>query len=418
PHAIAFAADLPCDTITLAGAQLELSAHMTIQGPGADVLSVSGGGESRVLLVNEGVTVTISGLTITGGDADDFDVADDGGGVYNAGTLTIENSTISGNIATVRGGGVLNGHTLTIENSTISGNSADDGGGVYNGHMLTIENSTISGNSADIIGGGIWSPAHGRGSIVNSTISGNSADIIGGGLSIDRGFTLSGTLLAGNTGGNCVGGSFESSSYNLSDDDSCNLTGAGDLDDNPNANLDPVLADNGGPTWTHALLPGSAAIDHIPDGVAGCGTDIQTDQRGVSRPRGSGCDIGAYEVEFIQTYYQACLYAGSLSQVSLSMSPNPTVSCGRGEPVVLRSGDNLQNDTLHACLFGGSLSQVGYSEPSSCGRGEPIALVAGDDLYACLYAGRLSQVGTSQPGSCGRGAPVGFGFVTFGQEET
>lgn len=106
----------------------------------------------------------------------------------------------------------------------------------------------------------------------------------------------------------------------------------------------------------------------------------------------------------IVSYGQACLYGGSLSRVGLiGAGSDATVTCARGEPIVIELGDDI-----FACLFAGSLSQVGYSEPSNCGRGTAIGFAAGSDLYACLFAGSLSQVGYNEPSNCGRGASVGF----------
>lgn len=108
-------------------------------------------------------------------------------------------------------------------------------------------------------------------------------------------------------------------------------------------------------------------------------------------------------------YYEACLYAGSLSKVSyIGISSTPTVSCGRGTAIVLHDGDDYQ-----ACLYAGSLSQVGTTVPTNCGRGEVIGLGAGDgtdDLHGCRYAGSLSQLrfGTP-PSNCGRGVPISLG---------
>lgn len=124
-------------------------------GAGIEVgrLSVSGNNLSRVLQVNSGVTVHLSGVTITNGNAKS---AERGGGIYNLGTLSITGSTISNNDA-ARGGGIYSDGTLNITNSTISNNHADTGGGIYNvgafsvaGPTLNITGSTISGNRAGV----------------------------------------------------------------------------------------------------------------------------------------------------------------------------------------------------------------------------------------------------------------------------
>jgi hypothetical protein len=218
-------------------------------------------------------------------------------------SVSIANSTISGNSG---GGGVYaNGGDLNIVNSTISGNVAEDaatGGGIHSEGLddLSIVNSTISGNSAEISGGGIYnigSSLH----VTNSTITGNSAGS-GGGIYNDQGeFEISNTILnAGVSGENIFnnGGTVTSHGYNLSSDDGGGyLNGPGDQI-NTAPSLGP-LQDNGGPTFTHALLPGSPAIDKGNSG------GVHADQRGFHRPidlpgipnasGGDGSDIGAFE---------------------------------------------------------------------------------------------------------------------------
>jgi len=229
------------------------------------------------------------------------------GGVYSGfSTVSIANSTISGNAAKIDGGGIYGaGGIISIENSTISGNSAPDGftgGGIYSNGVddLSIVNSTISGNAAGISGGGIYnlnSSLH----VVDSTITGNSAGS-GGGIYNDQGqLEISNTILnAGGSGENIFnsGGIVTSLGYNLSSDDAGGyLNGPGDQ-----TNTDPLLGplqDNGGPTFTHALLPGSPAIDKGNSG------DLFIDQRHFRRPfdilaipnttGGDGSDIGAFE---------------------------------------------------------------------------------------------------------------------------
>ena len=135
----------------------------------------------------------------------------------------------------------------------------------------------------------------------NSTLYGNSA-ANGGGILNAGTLTMKSTLLAGQTsGGSCdlSGGTATSDGYNLDDDGSCALTATGDQSDVTNAGsyLGP-LQNNGGPTPTIAMVTGSSAIDATP--VNECtdafGSPVSTDQRGITRPQGKGCDIGAFEV--------------------------------------------------------------------------------------------------------------------------
>jgi hypothetical protein len=276
---------------------------------------IDGGGAGTVVTISSASAhVTLSGFTIQNG------LAFTGGGVNNSGTLTISNSSINSNTtasAISGGGGIFNDGTLTINKSMVSGNVAGSscvlrfcpsGGGIYNKGTLTINNSTISGNTAyttcdlcggSASGGGIYQSG-GTVTVSNSTISGNTASSFG--TSFGGGIygiaTLQDSIVANNTGGGNCSGTMTSLGYNLSSDASCNFTNTGDLN-----NTDPVLGplqNNGGPTQTQALLPGSPAID--AGNPAGC-TDSQghlskADQRGMPRPDKEdpgGCDMGAYE---------------------------------------------------------------------------------------------------------------------------
>ncbi len=130
----------------------------------------------------------------------------------------------------------------------------------------------------------------------NSTISGNSADW-GGGITNGGTGTLANTIVAGNSATNAgpdAEGTFTSQGYNLIGHPSGSSGWVGSDLQNVNPRLGP-LRNNGGPTQTHALLPASPAINAIPKGTNGCGTEITTDQRGVKRPQGSKCEIGSFE---------------------------------------------------------------------------------------------------------------------------
>jgi len=226
------------------------------------------------------------------------------GGIYNTGMLTITGSTISGNQTGNPGhfggdgGGIVNGGTMTIQESTISGNTAAGGGfaggyggGIY-GNNTTITNSTITGNSARF-GGGVA----GGGNVAHTTFSNNSA-IDGGTLYLTSPLELGNTILkAGTSGVNIFnnGGSLITHGYNVcSDDGSGFLNGPGDQ-----INTDPMLGplqDNGGPTFTHALLPGSPAID---SGDPNFTPPPYYDQRGPVfwRVRNGRIDVGSFEVQ-------------------------------------------------------------------------------------------------------------------------
>jgi predicted outer membrane repeat protein len=227
------------------------------------------------------------------------------GGIYNTGMLTITGSTILNNQTDnpghfgAYGGGIVNGGTMTIQDSTISGNTALGGdlqggeGGGISGNNNTITNSTITGNSA-LRGGGVA----GGGNITHTTFSNNSATRAGGALYLTSPLELGNTILkAGASGVNIFnnGGSFITHGYNISSDDGSGfLNGPGDQ-----INTDPMLGplqDNGGPTFTHALLPGSPAIDM---GDPNFTPPPFFDQRGPGFVRvfNGRIDVGSFEVQ-------------------------------------------------------------------------------------------------------------------------
>jgi predicted outer membrane repeat protein len=211
-----------------------------------------------------------------------------GGGAYNnGGALMVIDSIVSNNAGSWWGGGIVNnGGVLTLTNSTLSGNQAISptyGGGAINqtssGSATTINNSTIVSNTAgNAARSGIWLQ-HGTLDIQNSIVAHNG---VTNNVQVESGAALT------------------SLGYNLTNSDvGTPFTATGDLIDT-NPLLGP-LQDNGGSTWTHALLPGSPALDRIPFGVNGCGTTITTDQRGQPRPGTFThmCDMGAYEAQGI-----------------------------------------------------------------------------------------------------------------------
>jgi len=277
-----------------------------------NVAVLQGGG----IQVTRNAQVTMSDLRIVGNRLTSTQtIANSGiiGAGINIGstvTATLTRSLVSGNtMATVTGVGASDGGggiavsgfvaaaNLTIVQSTIAGNTTGNNGGglfVFNFGAVTMQNSTISGNSA-ATGAGIL--ARRPVTITGSTIAANTATVSGGGLLLNTGGSVSATnmLLAGNlsngAASNCTstgGAPFTSGGSNLGDDATCAwMVQAGDRA-NTVAGLQGTLGNNGGPTPTHALLMGSAAIN---GGLAqSCAT---TDQRGA--PRVGVCDIGAFE---------------------------------------------------------------------------------------------------------------------------
>jgi hypothetical protein len=260
--------------------------------------TIDGEDTRRVMKVNSGLTATIERLYIQNGSSENA------AGIYNEGTLTVNNCIVDSNADTgdwtSEGGGIRNAsQTLTLNNSTVSNNTSSSGGGIFNAWgTLYLTNSTISGNSVSGGGGGI-NNLGGTATIKSSTISNNSADSVGG-LHNEGGgtLTLQHSIVSGNSsafGPDCHG-TIGSSGFNLiGDTTNCTFSSTtGDL-----TNTDPLLGslqDNGGPTYTHAITIGSPVMDAGKNALCPA-----VDQRGEARPTdgdGNGtatCDIGAYE---------------------------------------------------------------------------------------------------------------------------
>ena len=341
-------------TLTLTSA-LSISDNLTISGPGAATIAISGNNASSVFSATSSATVILSGLTIENGHAtngggiannggilaltnDTFSgnaATSDGAGVYSTGTATIVGCTFLTNAAQVSGGGIDNaiGGTMTLTNDTISGNTAQsDGAGVFNNGTITIAGSAMLNNSAGAGGGGLFTDTttsaivndstfdgnQGLGSggaiyngaggltITNSTITGNFGGASagnGGGLELPAGTTLlfntlvvGNTIVGGSTASDIGGGSANASSTN-------NLIGTGGSGGltNGGANANQVgvsipklgtLGYYGGPTETIPLLAGSPALA-TGSVAAANNAGLTTDQRaGLPRTVSSLVDIG------------------------------------------------------------------------------------------------------------------------------
>ena len=279
-------------TINLAGGLPSLSSNIDLQGPGANLVTIRGNlaRMASIFKVDSGANVTLAGLTITSGNAQD------GGGIFNSGVLTLHHAMVSGNHANDSGGGIFNtpGALLTLNHTTVSGNRAEsEGGGIYNRDgSLILSNSTVSGNAAMLEGGGIFNNNGASLTLDNSTISNNEA-IQGGGLAIFGFFAARNTIIAGNSA--IIGADLDGDLGSLGNNLIGNSNGGTGYAPSDLLNVNPLLGllqDNGGPTLTHALLPGSPAID------AGDNTDApEFDQRGLPRITGNRTDIGAFEVQ-------------------------------------------------------------------------------------------------------------------------
>jgi len=293
--------DVASDTITfnvsgsiaLSSSLPAISENLTIDGSGQSI-TINGMDSFRVLYVNTAKTLSISNLSIVQG----YSSSGNGGAIYNGGNLYVRNMTFSGNRAAYNGGAIYNdeGH-LSVKASTFSSNSvlvpsATGGAIASNLGELIVVNSTFSGNSADR-GGGIYSNSSSP-EVHTSTFSGNTATTDGGGIYNIGGLLLFNTILANSNSATDCYSTFEPNPdvRNLI----MNNWGCG----KPYSIADPQLAplaDNGGPTRTFALLPGSPAFDAGEDYFCSAAPVSNLDQRGVSRPHGAGCDIGAYEMD-------------------------------------------------------------------------------------------------------------------------
>jgi hypothetical protein len=290
-------------------------------GAGMNATILDGGGTGTVMTISSATyVVNLTGLTVTNGASNNT-----GGGIANSGTLSLTRVKVTGNSANTSGGGIASAGPLSMTDSVISNNTAGVGGGglsldISNPTVNAFTRVTINGNTAAIYGGGMNIQTSGTLTLnlTNVTINGNTTTSgdYGGGISntytiinilnstiannqpsnaINNHGTvnLKNTIIANNGSVNCFnasGSTLHSDGNNLESLADCNFTQAGDLQ-----NTDPLLgtlADNGGLTRTKALLTGSPAIDAGAD--TGCPA---TDQRGVARPQGPHCDIGAFEAE-------------------------------------------------------------------------------------------------------------------------
>jgi hypothetical protein len=311
----------PITLTTAGGGELVYNAvtspDLTLQGNGVTIQAAP---NARVIDNLTTGPLRFDGVTIAGGNT-----ATVGGGINTLGDLTLTNSTVTNNVSTSRGGGVNAAGNVTVTNSTISNNIAgSDGGGICAAGDVTVTGSTISTNQATGGGDGGGVCDFGAMTVTNSTISNNSAiGGEGGGVDADGGLTLIygtvvqntaaaganlgfptlasfGSVVALPRGGipNCsVTGA--SNGFNFSDDASCGFSAA-----ESHPGVDPrlgPLANNGGPTLSQVPQASSPLLDAIP--VAHCRDDGASmitplvDQRGDPRPQGSGCDIGALEVQ-------------------------------------------------------------------------------------------------------------------------
>jgi hypothetical protein len=479
-----FQADLT-GTIVLTTGELAITRDLTIAGPGADVITISGNHASRVFNIGAAFTVDISGLTIGSGYT-----LDTGGGITNAGTLTLTNVSLSGNTAAFSqgggdgggiftsgpltvtnctlssnsawglgggmydagatpvtvsgstisrnqtslgvgggGGGLYNaGGTLVVDGCTLSGNTTDAGGAIMNnGGTLMVHRSTLSGNSGMQVGGGIFSVL-GMATVSDSTVSGNQAGDNGGGGIYNLLGTLQvqNTIIAGNTS------PFAPDLYGDLVDQGYNLIGG-------NPGLGP-LQDNGGPTWTMAVLPSSPALNRGNPAQLGV-----ADQRGVVRA--GGVNIGAFQasasafvltapdtatagmpfdvtVTGVDTFGQAAVgYTGTVTFTATDSNPavvlpaNYTFTAvdagvhtfAAGATLVSAGGQVLTaTDTANGSLLGGATVAVNPAAADHFVLGVPASVSAGTPFDVTVTV--VDAYGNTVPGY--------QGTVTFSSSDT
>jgi fibronectin type 3 domain-containing protein len=362
-----------------------ITGTVTIAGSGATITrsTASGTPTFRIFDVAGSGNLSLDSLTVSNGLLNNTS-STGGAGIYNHGTLSVSGSTFTGNSSPspngVSGGGISNTGQLTVTTSTFTNNSAQEGGAVFNQNTATITNTTFANNVGTIYGGGAILNAFGTTNVFSSTFIGNTGPG-GGAIDNDTTITFRNSTFYNNTGGgggggainnfgtatfiqstlsgntantgsnihnyssgsvtatttlimsivaNGVGGSncnsngppIIDSGYNLDSGSSCGFTTAQHALNNTQPQL-LAIASNGGPTQTMALPLSSPATNAIPTSVNGCNGSI--DQRGVARPQGAGCDIGAFEMI-----------------ISSSDTQPPTVPTGLAASSVTASSVSLQ----------------------------------------------------------------------------
>lgn len=356
-----------------------------------DAAGVHGAGGA---IFNRG-TLSLDGVTITNNFA-----LKSGGGIHNDGTLTLMRTTVSSNSVTGfypdqpgAGGGIVNRGAMQVFQSTISGNTTAGAGGAIDAGVVaaggagdgtgkaTVANTTVSGNVSVGTGGGLFFSTAPQATVVNSTVTNNSSDGLGGGgiwVNFGGSVTLTNSIVARQVQstdcwylgkGIMIGGG-----NNLDTDATCpTSTTVAD------PKLGP-LANNGGPTLTHALLFGSPAIGTANDAVATAFPVNAVDQRGVTRPQGVGSDIGAFE-------------AGALAtSTSVATSGTPSIV---GSPVTFTATVTSSGATGNVSFFDGATLLGSAPLSGTTATFTTSALSVGDHSITAVYGGDANSAAST-----------------------
>ncbi|MBX7106697.1 MAG: right-handed parallel beta-helix repeat-containing protein, partial [Gemmataceae bacterium] len=438
--------------------EIGITDSLTIAGPGAGSLSLSGSGTNRIFNVTSATaTLNVANVTLTAGSATGS------GGAISAvagSTVGITASVLSGNKATIDGGAIMTNGTLTIDGSTLSGNSAatgtnGSGGAVWTNSNLTVTNSTISGNAVltGLAGyGGAFSLNSGSGSawiIRNSTIANNTAKTSGGGISLASAyatFNVQNSTIVGNTaqGGSGGGGiarvsgttiinlsstivSGNDATANANEDlfssgtvnaNNCAFstttgftpTGAGNLVAAHATLALGTLANNGGPVQTMRPAGTSTVVDKGSNPAG-----LTTDARGVSRVWGGAADIGAVEVPITTAVLNANnAGAGSLRQAILDANLDAgSASTITFDPTAFASAQTITLTSEIAVSGSVSINGTGADRLALKGSGATRAFnVSGAGNIVVNFAG-LTLTGFAPSAGTGGAVQVADEYVTF-----
>jgi len=358
----------------------------------------TGGG----LAVGNGSNATLTDVDIWRNEA-----SYDGGGIFNAGILNLNQSAVYENTSGYVAGGLINyyGGEVWATETRFEDNSADQGGAIQTSGLVTLYQSSITDNHATSgAGGGVYVDAAFPGlHLHNTTVSNNTASTAGtgGGIHNNAGdvwlewvtvaengplgivntaggnIMIENSIVAYNTGGNCTGIGLGSGGYNIEDGTSCNFTGGSDI-----SSTDPLLgplANNGGLTPTHALLGGSPAIDSASPDMC-----TSVDQRGVSRPQGAQCDRGAYEKDVLVPAFDITPFPiemgevmGQLCYPSEFIPPLTLYFENVGNNLVSQFDHSDGSDSYSVNLFPGTYVAYAYRQGTNIGGSYSQAVLCG-----------------------------------------